>query len=223
MIVLFDVDGTLVSTGGAGRYAYEAAFAAEFGEDHSLLDFSFSGLTDPLLVRRGLETAGEEVDGARVDAIFERYLDHLPGALDASSEYVVHPGVRELVSELVERSGVAVGLGTGNIEPGARLKLEPAALNEHFAFGGFGSDAEARAEVLRAGVERGARRLDQNPSNTRVVIVGDTPRDVRAARAIDAECLAVDTGSTDESEIREANPDHFVEDLRDPSVRDFLA
>lgn len=232
MIILFDVDGTLVSTGGAGRRAYEAAFAEEFGEDHGLLDFSFSGLTDRILVRRGLEAAGrggaeqegvEEAIEEAMESIFERYLSHLREVITSSSDYRVHPGVEGFVEEAAADRDWAVGLGTGNLEPGARLKLEPAGLNDYFAFGGFGSDAEARPDVLRAGIERGAERIGTAPGDRRVVVIGDTPRDVRAAREVDAECLAVNTGSSAESAIREAGPDQFVEDLRDPSAREFLA
>lgn len=226
MIILFDVDGTLVSTGGAGRRAYDAAFAEEFGEDHGLLDFSFSGLTDRILVRRGLEAAGrdgaEEAIVEAMESIFERYLSRLPEVIASSSDYRIHPGVEGFVEEAAAERDWAIGLGTGNLEPGARLKLEPAGLNDYFAFGGFGSDAEARADVLRAGIERGAERIGTAPGDTRVVVIGDTPRDVRAAREVDAECLAVNTGSSAESAIREAGPDHFIEDLRDPSAREFL-
>jgi phosphoglycolate phosphatase-like HAD superfamily hydrolase len=222
MIVLFDIDGTLVSTGGAGRDAYEAAFADEFGEDHGLLEFSFSGMTDPLIIRRGLDAAGREVTSGLVDAIVERYVENLGQAIEASTGYTVYPGVDELVSTLLARDGVAVGLGTGNIERGARMKLRPAGLSEHFAFGGFGSDATERADLLRAGAGRGAERLGRPLEQTRVVVIGDTPRDVRAAHKIGAECLAVDTGSTDTDAIRESDPDLLVPDLRAPALREAL-
>ena len=222
MIILFDIDGTLVSTGGAGRRAYEAAFAETFGEGHGLLDFSFSGMTDPLLIRRGLEAAGREVTPVVVDRMVERYLDYLPDALDAATDYTIHPGVRDLVPTLAGRSDLALGLGTGNVERGARLKLEPAGLNEYFAFGGFGSDAEDRAEILRAGAERGADRLGRPLADCRVVIIGDTPRDIDAAHRIGAECIAVDTGTTDPDAIRHADPDLLVPTLRHPRLTDIL-
>lgn len=223
MIVLFDVDGTLVSTGGAGREAYEAAFAERFGVGHNLLDFSFSGLTDPIIIRRGIEAAGRDVEPTLVDDLIERYLSHLPERVDSATDYTVHPGAPELLAELSDRSGVAVGLGTGNLEQGARLKLEPAELNEHVEFGGFGSDAEERAELLRTGADRGAERLGCAPSEVRVVVIGDTARDIRAAREVGAEVLAVNTGSYDAEAIREADPNRFVEDLADPAAWAFLA
>ena len=222
MIILFDIDGTLVSTGGAGRHAYDAAFAETFGEGHELLDFSFSGMTDPLLIRRGLEAAEHEVTPDIVDRMVERYLDYLPDALDAATDYTVHPGVRDIVPQVASRPDLVIGLGTGNVERGARLKLEPAGLNEHFPFGGFGSDAEDRADILRAGAERGAARLERDLSDCRVVVIGDTPRDIDAAHRIGAECIAVDTGTTDPAAIRRAGPDLFVPTLRDPRLTDTL-
>jgi len=222
MIVLFDVDGTLVSTGGAGREAYQMAFAERFGVGHDLLDFSFSGLTDRLIIRRGIEAAGREVEAPLVDDLIERYLSHLSECIERAENYTIHPGAVEMVEEIGERDGVAAGLGTGNLEHGARLKLEPAGLNEHFEFGGFGSDAEQRAEVLRAGIERGAERLGRPAESVRRVVVGDTARDIRAAREAGADVLVVDTGNYDEEAIRRAEPDRFVEDLTDPAVREFL-
>jgi phosphoglycolate phosphatase-like HAD superfamily hydrolase len=222
MIILFDIDGTLVTTGGAGRTAYERAFAEEFGEGHGLLDFSFSGMTDPLLIRQGLEAADRPVTPEIVEAMVNRYLAHLPEALEAAPSYVVHPGVEALVPRLAGRTDLAVGLGTGNVEQGARLKLEPAGLNEHFDFGGFGSDAEDRAELLRAGAERGAARLGRPLADCRVIVIGDTTRDIEAARRIGAECIAVDTGGADTEAIRRADPDLFVTDLRDDRVRDWV-
>lgn len=222
MIVLFDVDGTLVTTGGAGREAYEAAFAERFGVGHDLLEFSFSGLTDPIIIRRGIEAAGRDVEPKLVDDLIERYLSHLPERIESAADYTVHPGAPELLAELTGRAGVAVGLGTGNIERGARLKLEPAGLNDHAEFGGFGSDAEERADLLRAGVERGGARLGRDPSEVRVVVIGDTARDIRAARDLGADVLAVNTGSYDETQLRDADPDCFVEDLTHPTARTFL-
>ena len=221
-VLLFDIDGTLVSTGGAGRLAYERAFAAEFGPDHGLLDFSFSGMTDPLLIRRGLEAAEREVTPEAVEEMIERYLEHLPSTIEEASEYVVHPGASSLVAEMAGESGYAVGLGTGNVESGARLKLEPAGLNDHFGFGGFGSDAEDRAELLHVGACRGAHRLGRSVEVCRVVVIGDTERDIDAAREIGAETVAVDTGTTDSNTIRRAGPDLFVDDLRSRQLHRFL-
>ena len=118
---------------------------------------------------------------------------------------------------------LALGLGTGNVEAGARAKLARVALDGAFAFGGFGDDHEDRALLVRAGAERGAARLDRPLDACRVVIIGDTPRDVAAARAIGAECLAVATGGATAEVLRAAEPTRLVADLTHPSVPAFLA
>ena len=120
-------------------------------------------------------------------------------------------------------SGMVVGLGTGNVESGARLKLAPSVLADRFDFGGFGCDAEDRAELLAIGSERGARALGVSRAECRVVIVGDTPLDVAAAQRIGAECLAVATGGHDVDELSHAGADLALETLADPRARDFFA
>lgn len=222
-IVLFDVDGTLVTTAGAGREAFDAAFADVFGRDHGLLDFSFAGLTDPLLVRRGLEASDEPVDDETIEAMVERYLERLPDALRDRDGYRIHPGVPERLEAVRRRPSTAVGLGTGNVERGARLKLARGDIADGFEFGGFGSDATRRADLLRVGFRRGADRLGSETSTCRLVVVGDTPRDVAAARDVGADVAAVATGGADESSLRDANPDLLVEDLTDPRIERFLA
>jgi phosphoglycolate phosphatase-like HAD superfamily hydrolase len=132
----------------------------------------------------------------------------------------VLPGVLELLDALEGSRGVALGLGTGNIEAGARIKLTPARLSERFAFGGFGCDAEDRAELLEAGARRGAAALGAARARCRVVIIGDTPLDVAAAHAIGAECLAVATGNFDVDALQGA--ERVVERL-DVSLTSWLA
>lgn len=220
---LFDIDGTLVTTDGAGRRAYEAAFASRVelaAED--VLDFSFAGMTDPLLVTRGLESAGHEPTSEALETMFEAYLERLPDELERADGYRVHPGVHALLEHLHDLDGVALGLGTGNLEAGARLKLEPANLNDYFEFGGFGSDATERADLLRAGARRGASRLGVELDACRLVVIGDTPRDVEAARAIGAECVAVCTGGASRTSLADTSPDLLVETLEDEEIVAYL-
>ena len=222
-LYLFDVDGTLVTTDGAGRRAYEAAFASEFGSADGLLDFSFAGLTDPILVRRGLEAAGYEPNSEALESMFDAYLARLSEELDRVDSYCVHPGVYDLLEHLNGRERIGLGLGTGNLERGARLKLEPAELNDYFTFGGFGSDAESRADLLRAGARRGATQLDADLEACRVVVIGDTTRDIDAARAIGAECVAVTTGGASRDRLADADPDLLVDTLASEEVASYLA
>lgn len=216
-VVLFDVDGTLVTCGGAGRRAMEAAFRDVCGVE-GVLTFPFGGSTDRAIARRGLSNAGREPSERAIDDLLARYLGYLPGFLASSGGYAVLPGVHDLLDALEGRDGLAIGLGTGNVEEGARAKLRPGGIDGRFGFGGFGCDAEERARLLEAGARRGAARLGHARADCRVVVVGDTTRDVEAARAIGAECVAVATGSDDAGTLRAAGANVVVPDLRAAEV-----
>jgi phosphoglycolate phosphatase len=221
-VLLFDVDGTLLSAGGAGRRALERAFAAHCGEAEPLRGIQFNGMTDPGIVRTGIERLGRDADAVLIEAILDDYLTLLPAELAATAGPHVYPGVAALLEVLVATRHLAVGLGTGNLQGGARLKLTHAGLDGYFAFGGFGSDHEERAELLRLGAARGAARLGVAPADCRVVVIGDTPRDVAAARAIGAATLGVATGGFPVVSLRAAGATWAVADLADASVRDIL-
>jgi phosphoglycolate phosphatase len=221
-ILLFDVDGTLLSAAGAGRRALERAFADCCGSARTLRDVRFNGMTDPGIVRAGLEGLGRAVEPPLVAAILDAYLELLPDELARATAFQVLPGVTALLDALRDRSGVAVGLGTGNLRAGARLKLERAGLDRYFSFGGFGSDHEDRAELLRIGAARGAARLGCRTGDCRVIVVGDTPHDVAAARAVGAASLAVTTGGVSLDELRAAGATWAFADLGAPGLREIL-
>lgn len=193
-VLLFDIDGTLLDTGGAGRRAMERAFARRHDRRDACARIAFGGMTDRAICRAGLEAIGVAPTAEAIDQILTAYLEALAEELVASTRARVMDGIHAALSAC-EQAGCAVGLGTGNIEPGARLKLGRVGIADRFAFGGFGSDHEIRSELLRAGAERGAARLGAAVSACRVVVIGDTPKDILAAAAIGAECVAVATGS----------------------------
>jgi phosphoglycolate phosphatase-like HAD superfamily hydrolase len=175
--------------------------------------FDYHGMTDRAIVRQALMNAGLGTDEPRIDGVLERYLEYLAVEVPSSTGYRVFPGVFEMLERVLGAEGFAVGLGTGNVERGAKVKLGRAALYERFAFGGFGCDHEDRARLLAIGAERGASRLGRAVHECRVVVIGDTPRDISAARAIGAECLAVGTGAHSASTLREAGAHVAVDDL----------
>lgn len=216
-VLLFDVDGTLVSTGGAGRRAMARAFEEVCGCSEALEGISLGGMTDRLILRTALRKLGRALDEALFDAIVAAYLRHLEQEVPRSPRYRVMPHVHEVLAG-VDRPHVAIGLGTGNVRRGAEIKLRRAALADRFRFGGFGEDAEDRAELLRTGVRRGAEALGVSPDGCRAVVIGDTPRDIQAAAAIDAACVAVATGGHDVASLRAAGPALVVESLADPRV-----
>ena len=221
-IFLYDIDGTILNGGGVGRRAMEAAFAEVVGNVEALRQVRFSGMTDRGIVRAGLHHAklasSASVEDV-IDAVLEAYIERLPVEIEAGPTYRILEGL-EAALELTESlADAAVGLGTGNIEPGARAKLEPLGINPRFSFGGFGSDAEDRAELLGVGAERGADRLGVPRG---VVVIGDTPRDVDAAARIGAGCLAVATGTYRLDELQAAQPTLAVGRLDVPEALAFL-
>jgi phosphoglycolate phosphatase-like HAD superfamily hydrolase len=214
-VVLFDIDGTLVTCGGAGRRAMERAFR-EHTDEH-VSGFSFGGMTDRAIVRQALAAARVAIDDAILERTLEHYLAHLADELPRSSGYSVLAGVEGALEMLeVEQSAgtpVALGLGTGNLVRGAELKLRPADLWRRFSFGGFGSDDEDRPTLLRHGERRGAARLGLDPSTVATIVIGDTPRDIQAARAIGARCVAVASGSFDRASLEREGADHVLDSL----------
>lgn len=220
-VVLFDVDGTLITCGGAGRRAMEAAYREEI-TDGAPPHFPFAGGTDRAIARRFLTEGAREATDEAIEAFLGAYLRHLPGSLAASERYRVFDGVHELLEVLEAMERVAIGLGTGNIEPGAYAKLGRGGIDARFGFGGFGSDHEERPRLIEAGAQRGAARLGVSRGECRVVVIGDTLSDVEAARAIGAECIGVGTGPLEPEQLRAGGAQHAYEDLSAPELRAIL-
>ena len=222
-VLLFDIDGTLITTGNAGRRSIERAFAELHGRGDAC-NFSLSGMTDRAIVRKALVHIGVTVSEDAIDAVIERYLENLAHEVPrvAEADYRVFPGMREAVEAAVGLERVAVGLGTGNVVRGAQLKLERVGLYRHFSFGGFGSDAEDRTELIRVGASKGARRLGVPVEACRVVVIGDTPKDVDAALGAGAECIGVGTGNFRAEALRAAGAHVAFDDFSAPGALDAL-
>jgi phosphoglycolate phosphatase-like HAD superfamily hydrolase len=195
-IVLFDVDGTLLWTDGAGRRAVHRALRDVLGIEHPAAGFRFDGRTDPEIVRLLAAAAGREHGPAVVAEVLAYYVALLDDELSRPGhKTTVYPGVFELVAALERRSDCVIGLLTGNIAEGARLKLRSGGLDiARFRVGAFGSDHEVRAE-LPAIAQRRAREMGLEAAGTDIVIVGDTPADVTCGRTIGARGIGVATGS----------------------------
>ncbi len=217
-ILLFDVDGTLVLTGGAGRRAMNRGFAEVVGRPDACDGFSLAGMTDRAIVRAGLRAVGADDGASVIDQVLTAYLAALSDELSRADGYRVLQGVVPLLAALTGQPRVAVGLGTGNLRDGARIKLAHGDLWQPFAFGGFGCDAEDRAELVRKGAERGALGLGEPLDHCAVWVVGDTPRDVKAAQDNGFLCLAVATGGADLATLRSCAPELAVANLADSSV-----
>jgi phosphoglycolate phosphatase-like HAD superfamily hydrolase len=214
-VCFFDIDGTLISSGGAGKSALEAALAEEFGITGPIEKLPLGGRTDMAILGdllRMYELAESAENGAR---LIDAYLRHLPRCLATGCGRVL-PGIVELLAHLQGRDDVAVGLLTGNVRAGAQAKLRHFGLDEHFAFGGFGDCHHDRDDVAREALAEAHQHLNGAVVPERVWVIGDTPLDVRCARAIGARAVAVLTGWHTREELAETRPDLLLEDLSDP-------
>lgn len=215
-LVLFDIDGTLISDHGAARHAFASALAEAFDYRGDLSRYDFSGRTDPQIARMVLRDAGlsaGDVD-ARLAELWEAYLDGL--ARNATPERVrTLPGIRALVTELASHREVILGLLTGNIEPGARLKLAGPELNDFFPFGAFGSDSADRNDLPPIAIERAAAMHGHQIAGRDVVILGDSIYDVRCGVPYGATTIAIASGKTPAETLRAENPRHFFESAED--------
>lgn len=215
-LVLWDIDGTLMRGGGVGQRALEAAFREVFTVAAiDLGKIPFGGNTDPAIVADGLALLGHADEAHHYDAVIAAYLRHLVAEIALRAPFYRLPGVGAALDALsaLADSGLAQGLGTGNVEAAAWLKVEAVGLRAHFGFGGFGSDARDRGELLRIGRDRGAARLGLAAERCRTIVIGDTVRDITAARAIGAEVIAVATGGVSLETLREAGPDRALTSL----------
>jgi phosphoglycolate phosphatase-like HAD superfamily hydrolase len=224
--LLFDIDGTLVRAGGAGRRAFEAALQDHAGAiDGAIRSLRFDGMTDRGIVRESLRLLGRGFDEATCDALLGRYLEHLPGEL-ATSAFLVLPGVVPLLTALAA-TGASYGLCTGNVEEGARLKLRRGELDGFFDWGpggthGFAADGEERHLLVAAAVRRVGARLGRAVAPAEILIVGDTPRDVAGAHQVGCPCLCVATGNFDEAALAAAGADLVVPSLEAPAALELL-
>lgn len=221
-ILLFDIDGTLIHTAGAGRRAMERAFVTRFGRTDACQGFSFAGMTDRAILRQGLMVIGMPAAEEDIDALIATYLSHLSREVASASGLAVHPGILHALDLARGRPGYATGLGTGNVRDGARIKLTCAGIFDRFTFGGFGCDHETRAELLRIGADRGARELGVPRADARVVVIGDTPKDIAAAKDIGAESLAVGTGPFSTHDLALCGPSHAFRNLAAPGALEAL-
>ncbi len=192
------------------------AFGRVVGRADACDAIVFGGMTDRAIVRSGLTAVGREVSDAAIEAVIRAYLEILAEELPKATGYRVLPGAAELV-ELASSLELAVGLGTGNVRAGAQMKLERAGLWSSFEFGGFGCDAEPRDELIGIARDRGLSRLSRDQAPT--LVIGDTPRDVAAAHAVGARCLAVATGKFSAQALMDAGAEVVVESLEEPVAR----
>ena len=214
-LFLFDIDGTLVSSKGAGRRALRTALTEVFGSGDGLDRYDLGGKTDQRIVFEVMEAAGHGRAAVRerLDDVFEAYARHLTTEIGDGQGVVTLPGVAALVQKLDATHGAMLGLVTGNIEEGARIKLTPTGLWPYFPIGAFGSD-HADRRLLPSLAARRARALVGHAFRPEdVVVIGDTPLDIDCARAFGAVAVAVATGQHSRDALAAEGPDLLFDDL----------
>lgn len=212
-LVLFDVDGTLISSGGAGARSWRYAFERLHGIPADIGSHSEAGETDPVVARKTFEAAiGREPSEDELTGIFALYLRHLSEEVAASAGYRVLDGVVELLTELSD-AGIMLGLVSGAMEGSARVKLGRADLNRFFLFGGYGSDSSDRLQLTTTALVRASTLQEHVVDPARVLVVGDTPLDVTAAKAAGAISVAVASGRYSIDELDAAGADHVLSSL----------
>jgi phosphoglycolate phosphatase-like HAD superfamily hydrolase len=213
--VLFDIDGTILVTGGAGGVAWQRAFRELHGVECNVAEHTDAGMTDPeiatIIFREVVGREGEQAERARVIAA---YLRHLPDTVAESDGYRLMPGIEEVLDRLID-AGMLLGLVTGNIEPAAHVKLARGNLNRFFSFGGYGSDSADRTEVTKVALRRGELVSGGTLGDGGCFSIGDTPRDVRAGHGAGIKVVGVATGKYSVDELCESGADWAIETVED--------
>jgi phosphoglycolate phosphatase-like HAD superfamily hydrolase len=215
-LVLFDIDGTLIDSGGAGVRALDLSMKELFAVENAFQGISMAGKTDTQIIREGLVKHELSTDKT-LDAVINAYLRYLAQEINNDRKHV-KPGIYEILVELQTLSNVEMGLLTGNLEKGARIKLEPFGLNEYFPSGAFGSDDEDRNNLLPIAVKRFEKLSRMEIEISECIVVGDTPRDVECAHIYGAICIGVATGPYSYDILVEAGADYVLKDLTGQSA-----
>jgi phosphoglycolate phosphatase-like HAD superfamily hydrolase len=221
-ILVFDIDGTLLLSGGAGARALDRAFHERLGVPEAMKGIHPDGLTDYDIIRRmGERTLGRALEEEEAQAIRDRYAFYLKDELARSGGFRVLPGVKALLDRLRREKDLLLGLATGNFETTGRMKLAHGGLDGYFRFGGWGSDSIDRAALTRIGIERGRALAGGSVLEGGVYLIGDTVHDIRCGREAGARVIAVASGSTPAETLRAMDPDFLFDDLTD--IDRFLA
>lgn len=216
-IILFDIDGTLIRAGGAGARALSHAVEAMTGRQGACEGINWQGVTDKTNFENAFKAgAGRRPTKKQLAELTRKYVERLPHEVRASvmaKKYRKIKGVEKFLAKLAGRKDVLVGLGTGNLKEGAFIKLEPSGLLKHFAFGGYGCDSHHRSEVLEKAVERAAKLAKVKIKQREVFVIGDTHRDVEAAKEAGYHSGAVLDGFGDPRLLLRSNPELLAKDF----------
>jgi phosphoglycolate phosphatase len=214
IVVLFDIDETLVHTGGSGGRSWKMAFEDLYGIPADIGAHTSAGETDPQVARATFKgVLHREPSTDELTHLYARYLMHLADDIVVSEQYRVLPGAEQTLIQLAE-AGVILGIVSGAMEGAARTKLVPANLNRYFLFGSYGSDSPERAELTTIAIGKAARLHDQL-TPAQVFVIGDTPHDLDAAHAAGAVAVGVASGKFSVDELARAGADHVLASLEE--------
>jgi phosphoglycolate phosphatase len=213
--ILFDIDGTLIESGGSSDRAWHRAFEELHGVDVQISKVTGKGVPDPAVGRQAFEVViGRKPDDEEMAKLMAKRLAYLPEEVESSEGYRTMPGTEELLESLID-DGFLLGLTTGNVEGAAHIKLARANLNRFFSFGGYGSDSEDRTELTKRALERGGVVLGGPIDRARCFSVGDTPLDVSAGHGAGIRVTGVATGKYSMEELTEAGADAAIPEFSD--------
>ena len=224
LLVLFDIDGTLLLSDGVGRRSLEIALERVCGCPINSEMVSFSGRTDPAIVRDILIQNGLNPKSVEqlIPACLHAYATLMSSSIEPANITIL-PGVRTLLNWMNEHSGVQLGVLTGNLESTAAMKLAAGELHPYFSIGAYGSDNEERNHLPAVAHERAQAHWDINFQPEQLVIIGDTQHDIGCAQYFGALSIAVPTGQISSHELQACKPDLLVEDLTEiDRIDDFL-
>lgn len=211
-LVLFDIDGTLIDSGDASVIALNNVFRSLYEIAEAFISVRMDGKTDKQIIKEGLTANGLLIDDDDIPSIIANYLINLKKEINNDRKHL-KPGVRELLIRLGRMDDFHLGLLTGNIESGARLKLDAFDLNRYFPFGAFGSDHEDRNQLLPIAIDKFSKRTGQDIRFEDCIVVGDTPKDVECSRPYGAISVAVTTGIYSSEQLTAAGADYILQDL----------
>jgi phosphoglycolate phosphatase-like HAD superfamily hydrolase len=219
-LLIFDIDGTLTHLDGATRRAFDAAYLQVFGVHAATDSLKLHGRTDPLIFRDCFQLSGLTGNWEEAFAIFrDAYLEALPGCIAASQHTHLHPGVAGLLDKLHARADVALALGSGNMEAGARLKIGHFGLNRYFPVGGFGDHHHHRADIMRDAVRHAEAHWQRTFAPEDAWVIGDTVHDIEGGKAVGLRTLGVATGGAySYEELLAADADAVFRDLSDTAA-----
>ena len=216
-LLLFDIDGTLITSGGAGEQALKDAMGARFGVVEDLKGVSLAGSTDANIAMQLLGRHGLEASPQNIAALLDEYLSHLPVRMGQRNGFLM-PGILRLLEELHKRPDAVLALLTGNVERGAEIKLKHYGVWHFFEFGAYADDHHDRNELGKFARARALERRGEEFDPGRIYVIGDTPKDIECGRAIGARTVAIATGQFSMEELVVYCPDFLFENLSDTAA-----